>query len=259
MVRHDVLEGTTWPIGVGLGTRSPAWVLVAAPDPASAGDLARALQDAGLLPALAFTRAQALRVLEGGSFSVVALDLGLIGDGDGRAFVDEIRARTDAAILVLGNWEDTLDLLRGAWVHGQVPAGTSSGEVAARVAALLGLRELPETPAIAEWGPLRLALATRQAWWRKRPLSLTPTEFRILSVLAVARGAVVTVGELSAMVWGHRAPLDKERVFAHVRRIRRKIEADTSHARFLVTARGEGFRLASVRTVRLPSGATAPP
>ncbi|MGH2528107.1 MAG: winged helix-turn-helix domain-containing protein [Actinomycetota bacterium] len=37
-----------------------------------------------------------------------------------------------------------------------------------------------------------------------------------------------------------------ERVFAHVRRIRRKIEADPAHPTFLLTVRGEGFRLSDV-------------
>jgi two-component system response regulator RegX3 len=46
-------------------------------------------------------------------------------------------------------------------------------------------------------------------------------------------------------VWGAPAQIgDPERLFAHIRRIRKKIEPAPSHPAFLLTVRGEGFRLA---------------
>jgi two-component system response regulator MtrA len=44
-------------------------------------------------------------------------------------------------------------------------------------------------------------------------------------------------------VEGQQGGNDRERIFAHIRRIRRRIEKDPSHPSLLITVRGEGFRL----------------
>jgi DNA-binding response OmpR family regulator len=91
---------------------------------------------------------------------------------------------------------------------------------------------------------MELDLARRQAWWHLEPLALTPLQFRLMSLLILAGGAVVTTEELSRALWGTALPSDAERLFAHIRRIRKRIEPDPARPQFLLTVRGEGFRLA---------------
>jgi DNA-binding response OmpR family regulator len=95
-----------------------------------------------------------------------------------------------------------------------------------------------------EWGPLRMEMARRMAWWDGAPLRLTPKQFRLLYALAHARGAVCSVAELHEAIFGDVFLGDTERLAAHVRRVRALIELDTGHPAFLLTVRGEGFRLA---------------
>jgi DNA-binding response OmpR family regulator len=65
-----------------------------------------------------------------------------------------------------------------------------------------------------------------------------------MEMLILAAGAVVDPNDLSRQLWGRESFSDGERILAHVRRIRRKIEDDSSRPAFLLTVRGEGYRLA---------------
>lgn len=97
---------------------------------------------------------------------------------------------------------------------------------------------------IVRWGPLTLDARRRACTWNDVPLQLTPTQFRLMATLVNARGSVVTRPELCRRSLGSYVHGDCERLDAHLRRIRRLIEPDPARARFLLTVRGEGVRLA---------------
>ena len=118
------------------------------------------------------------------------------------------------------------------------------GQVIHRAMTLIELTRPVALPRPLRWGPLELDVARRIASWRGERISLTALQFRILEVLILAAGGVVTPAELSRRVWGDESFEDRERVTAHVRRIRKLIEPDPSRPRFLLAVRGEGFRLA---------------
>jgi two-component system response regulator RegX3 len=221
----------------------PGRALLAIPETARAGPLARALEEVGLLPSLAFTPPRVLASLDAEAFDLILLHLRLARPHP-EAFLRALRDRTDAALLALGGQELAGELLLGPEVHALVPDDAPPEQVAARAAALLGLRGPPDGQILLRWGPLELDLARRRARWSAEVLELTPLQLRILAVLVRARGAVATSRDISHLVWGTAVDDDTERVYSHIRRIRRKIEADPSHPRFLLTVRGEGFRLA---------------
>lgn len=88
---------------------------------------------------------------------------------------------------------------------------------------------------------LTVDLAKGQARLGNRRLPLTPTEFRLLAYLAQNAGQVLTHQQLIAHLWpsgGSRA-----RLFVHIRRLRRKIEADPDLPRRLITVWGTGYLL----------------
>ena len=76
-----------------------------------------------------------------------------------------------------------------------------------------------------------------------RPLTLTDREFEILRHLAGREGRLVSRTELLQLVWGYReAPLTRT-VDSFIFRLRRKIEPDPHHPRYIRTAHGDGYRL----------------
>jgi DNA-binding response OmpR family regulator len=217
-------------------------VLIASGFPGRAGTIAHAFSRHGLVPTLAFTGPEVCTLVEQARFELVTIDGDLPGD-DGRSVVRTVCSRTDAAVMLVGGRASSVDLLESG-AHAQLGPGVPAEEVAAHGAALVGLRPGSRESSELEWGPLRLDSRRREGFWMGHRLSLTPLQFRIHATLVMARGGVVTREDLYRVVW-RQAPVDDgERIVAHIRRIRSKIEPDPSHPAFLLTARGEGFRLA---------------
>ncbi len=80
---------------------------------------------------------------------------------------------------------------------------------------------------------------------RNKPIELTLREFEVLKYLASQPGQVVTRETLLEKVWGYEYYGDIRTVDVTIRRIREKIEVDTSSPKILITKRGVGYYLSS--------------
>jgi DNA-binding response OmpR family regulator len=208
--------------------------------------LARALLSLRLLPTLAFTASDVNTYLEIDSFAVLVLHL---GEPDAGCLVAGVRRRSRAPILALGAERQPGERIWSLHCEGYAADTLAPAALARRALELTFPPQQPSSHALGAWqvhtwGPLRLDPSRRLACWQSQPISLTSMQFRLLLVLVQAAGAVVSPVELSRRVWGTDFAHDGERVVAHVRRIRKLLEADPTHPRFLLTVRGEGFRLA---------------
>ena len=82
-----------------------------------------------------------------------------------------------------------------------------------------------------------------QVWRGKNLLNLTPTEFRLLVLLAQHPGQALSRRKILDAVWGYTADIESERtVNVHVRRLREKIEPDPSRPTLIQTMPGIGYR-----------------
>ncbi len=86
---------------------------------------------------------------------------------------------------------------------------------------------------------LSLDIPRHQATVRGRPIDLTATEFRLLTVLAQRRGRVQSREQLLQDVWEYDNLIDTRTVDTHMRRLREKLGAA---AKYLDTVRGVGYR-----------------
>jgi DNA-binding response OmpR family regulator len=104
-------------------------------------------------------------------------------------------------------------------------------------------------PAVIELGHLRIDLAQRQVTVSGEDISLTPTEFAVLRVLAERPGTVLPSGEIMQQVLGVRLsdPEAQDLLKVHVHRLRQKLEPDSEHPRFIRTVRGHGYMYAFER------------
>ncbi len=64
-----------------------------------------------------------------------------------------------------------------------------------------------------------------------------------MEVLVLAAGGVVSVADLSRRVWGQHSFAESERVSKHITRIRKKLESSEQTGDFVLSVRGEGYRL----------------
>lgn len=94
-------------------------------------------------------------------------------------------------------------------------------------------------------GDLALDLDKFEVRVRDEVVDLTLREFEVLKFLAMQPGQVVTREVLLEKVWGYEYYGDIRTVDVTVRRIREKIEKDTSNPRILITKRGVGYYIAS--------------
>lgn len=94
-------------------------------------------------------------------------------------------------------------------------------------------------------GELYINLDKFEVKVRNKPIDLTLREFEVLRYLANQPGQVVTREDLLEKVWGYEYYGDIRTVDVTIRRIREKIEVDTSSPKLLITKRGVGYYLSS--------------
>ena len=94
-------------------------------------------------------------------------------------------------------------------------------------------------------GVLTLDLDRFEVMVNDRIVDLTLREFEVLKFLASDPGQVITRETLLEKVWGYEYYVDIRTVDVTVRRIREKIERDTSNPKILITKRGVGYYIAT--------------
>jgi len=117
-------------------------------------------------------------------------------------------------------------------------------ELPARIRAVVRRSAGPAgPPAALVFGPLEIRIAEREVLLSGTVVKTTPREFDLLATLASAPRKVHTKAELLERVWDSADDWqDPATVTEHIRRLRRKIEVDPNQPRWLVTARGVGYR-----------------
>jgi DNA-binding response OmpR family regulator len=234
--------------GHGPEEPSPSQVLVALGDTARAGHVARGLHAVGLVPTLAFTAEQACACLRNHGFELALVDVFL----DRRPSREVVSVARRSGVPVVTSGTASADPDVGRLADDYVADDADLGEVVGRCLALVRISRPVRLPGKLRWGPLELDPRKRTGRWHGSPLKLTSIQFRILELLVLATGSVVTHAEFTQHIWGDQTFADAERILAHVRRIRKKIEADPSRPEFLLTVRGEGFRLPSYEVREAP-------
>lgn len=203
----------------------------------TAGSLAKGFDEAGLLPTLAFSCRHLVREARQDTYGLIVLDADFACEHDSEC-LREVRAASRAPIMAVGKLADEeqtdVDMALD-------PAEV--GEVVERGSALIDMSRPVRLPASVRWGPLELDMGLHEARWQGRHLHLTQMQFRIMEILVMAAGSVVSVGQLSSRLWGESSVDERDRLVAHIRRIRRVIEDDPSSPKFLVRVRGRGFQL----------------
>jgi two-component system KDP operon response regulator KdpE len=95
-------------------------------------------------------------------------------------------------------------------------------------------------------GELEIDFAQRRVAVGAGEVALSKTEFKLLRVLAQHAGAVLSHDMLLERVWGASYRQETEFVWVYVRRLRRKLEPDPKHPRYVLTVPGVGYRLAKL-------------
>ena len=178
---------------------------------------------------------------------LVILDL-MLPKMDGWEVCRRLRAMPETAstpVIMLTARRDERDVLEGLEIGADdyIKKPFSLTELVARVRALLRRTTGKEAARTIEDGDLRIDLDDEMTFIRNETVDLSPTEFRLLELLARRMGRTVSREELLGKIWSFYGG-DTRTVDVHVSRLRKKLDDGKRPALVIQSLRGRGYRLA---------------
>ena len=239
-----------------------AKVLLIDDDAVFGGMIRFALEDSGYETKTASSGLEGLQQLCQWRPDLILLDSVMPGM-DGWETCQRIREVSDIPILMLvtrDSKEDELRSLRCGADQCMVKPFPISVLIARAEAmvrrsqlALAGLNSASQKESVVATGDLRIDLNKNEVTLDGKHVNLSPTEFRLLVTLASRIGKAIPHRELLAQVWGPEYADKDLYLKLYVYYLRRKIEADPAHPRYVITKWGLGYYLNDEPTARKAS------
>ncbi|OYW15241.1 MAG: DNA-binding response regulator [Sphingomonadales bacterium 12-62-5] len=179
-----------------------------------------------------------------GKFDLILLDIMLPGK-DGFEVCREVRrAGLRTPILMLTaraqEAEKVMAFELGADDYVTKPFGVR--EIRARIVALLRRSQAPSVERLLHIGDVEVDFDRAEVRRGSEATPLTPLEFKLLELFARNRGRILTRDQLVEGAWGVNTFVSERVVDNHIGNLRKKIEPDADHPRFLMNIRGLGYR-----------------
>ena len=191
-----------------------------------------------------------LAVMEAASRNpdLIMLDLGL-PDIDGVEVISKVRGWSAVPIIVISARTEDSDKIGAldAGADDYLTKPFSVEELLARVRASLRRSGMAGADAAEastfDNGPLHIDFAAGCATLAGEELQLTPTEYKLLALLAKNVGKVLTHTFITHEIWGTSWDSDIASLRVFMRTLRKKIEADPAHPQLIQTHVGVGYRM----------------
>lgn len=181
-------------------------------------------------------------------YNLVILDLMLPGM-DGFEICRKLREEKNTPIIMVSAKKDDIDKIRGLGLGADdyMTKPFSPSELVARVKAHLSRYErligsAAEVNKVIEIRGLKIDTTARRVWVNGQEKAFTTKEFDLLTFLAGHPNHVYSKEELFREIWDMESVGDIATVTVHIKKIREKIEYDTSHPQYIETIWGVGYR-----------------
>lgn len=184
---------------------------------------------------------------QSGAFDLILLDLMLPGM-DGFAICRHLRETVDVPILMVTARQEDVDKIRGLGLGADdyIEKPFSPSVLVARVKAHLAryrrLTQAEKPQAEIQIGGIRVNEAARRVYVEGHEVELTNKEYELLLFLMLHVDTVFSREQLYERIWGWEAMGDSATVAVHINRLRKKIEADPAHPRYIESVWGAGYR-----------------
>ena len=237
-------------------------VLVVEDETSISEPLAEHLAREGFDPEVAGTLEDAATSYESREPDFLLLDV-MLPDGDGRDLCRAIRRRSDVPIIMLTARGEEVDRIVGLELGADdyVVKPFSAGELVARMRAIMrrGRASAADEPKPAVTiGAITLDPSSRTVTREGDDVALAAKEFDLLQMLMSHAGEVVPREQIMDEVWDPHWFGPTKTLDVHISWLRKKLERDPGHPRYITTSRGVGFRFAAPSDVADPAGAGEP-
>ena len=182
------------------------------------------------------------------NFDLVILDI-MLPEVDGFEICKQVRNSKNIPIMLISAKKDDIDKIRGLGLGADdyMTKPFSPSEMAARVKAhisryerLIGSKVFENE--VIEIRGLRIDKTARRVYVNGEEKNFTTKEFDLLSFLAQNPNRVFTKEELFSEIWDMESIGDIATVTVHIKKIREKVEANTSKPQYIETIWGVGYR-----------------
>ncbi len=192
---------------------------------------------------------EGLKVALEGDFDLFILDL-MLPNMDGFEICKKIREKKNTPVLMVSAKKDDIDKIRGLGLGADdyITKPFSPSELVARVKAHLTRYERligsnhEKTNDMVEIRGIKIDKTARRMWINGEERPFTTKEFDLLTFLAENPNHVYTKDELFKEIWDMESVGDIATVTVHIKKIREKIELDTSKPQYIETIWGVGYR-----------------
>ena len=219
-------------------------ILVVDDDPETLRHLRDTLAEAGYAPLVTGDPGELARLIRTEKPQLVLLDLMLPGT-DGIELMQTVPELADLPVIFISGYgrDETIARALEAGADDYVVKPFSPTELTARIRAALRRRSNP-VPFVL--GELAIDYDRRRVSVAWRPVTLTPTEYELLRVLAQGAGRVLTHEALLRQVWAgrRRSKANPKIVRAYVKRLRHRLGDDAARPAWIFNERGVGYRMA---------------
>jgi len=181
-------------------------------------------------------------------YDLIILDL-MLPEVDGFEICRQVRAKKNTPIIMVSAKKDDIDKIRGLGLGADdyMTKPFSPSELVARVKAHMARYErlvgsAVEENKVIEIRGIKIDTTARRVWINGEEKSFTTKEFDLLTFLASHPNHVYTKDELFSEIWDMESIGDIATVTVHIKKIREKIEFDTSKPQYIETIWGVGYR-----------------
>ncbi|MDD3139741.1 MAG: response regulator transcription factor [Lachnospiraceae bacterium] len=206
------------------------------------------LELSGFEVEVAYDGATGLNKALGEEYDLLILDLMLPGI-DGFEICRKVREDKNTPIIMVSAKKDDIDKIRGLGLGADdyMTKPFSPSELVARVKAHLArydrlIGSVLEENKIIEIRGLKIDTTARRVWINGEEKTFTTKEFDLLTFLASHPNHVYTKDELFSEIWDMKSIGDIATVTVHIKKIREKVEFDTSNPQYIETIWGVGYR-----------------
>ena len=218
-------------------------ILVVDDDPQTLRYVRDALADAGYSPLVTGDPQEVSGLIKSKQPRLVLLDLILPGV-DSIELMERVPELADLPVIFISGYgrDETIARALEAGASDYIVKPFSPTELTARVRAALRRRDEPPEPF--RLRELAIHYEERRVTAAGRPVQLTTTEYKLLRVLSVNAGRVMTYGSLLRQVWGREESGDIRPVRSFVKMLRRKLGDDAANPAYIFNERRVGYRMA---------------
>lgn len=209
--------------------------------------IALLLAQEGFNPLIAHTAEDGLILALSAEPNLCLLDIMIPAMG-GYELCAKIRQRSQVPIIFLSALEEVSSIEKGLGAGGDdyLIKPYKPRELIARIKAHLRRVQQPPSENASSFsfsnGDLVIELPSRRVIVKGKEVDLTPREYDLLIVLALNVGRVITASELIQLAWGTKFRDATENIKPYIHYLRKKIEEDPAEPRWILTARGIGYR-----------------